>query len=96
MGSTGTFGQLVGQTFVLYGGLYLSAGTQFFPSPDHGSIDASAIYTVRVLTAGAEYSSASRTRYVVAVVPEPSTYALLVAGLMAMSGIARRRSKPRA
>ena len=96
MSSTGTFGQLVGQTFVLYGGLYLSAGTQFFPSPDHGSVDASAIYTVRVLTAGAGYSSASGTRYVVAVVPEPSTYALLAAGLMAVAGIARRRLKPRA
>ena len=74
----------------------MSADTQYFPSPDHGSVDASAIYTVRVLTAGADYSSASRTRYVVAVGPEPSTYALLAAGLMAVAGIARRRLKPRA
>ena len=88
LSSTGTFTQTVGQSFTLYGRLYMNSGTGFLPFPDAGSADASARYTLQVQSAGATYGTASGGRYEV---PEPSTHALLVAGVMVLGAMTRRR-----
>ena len=87
--STGTFVQVVGQSFLMYGGLFLVTETGYNPAPDAGSVIASALYSLRVLTPDAGYSAASGTLY--APVPEAPSAALLLAGLGAVAWVGRRR-----
>jgi len=90
LSSTGSFVQVVGQSFTMYGGLYLATETGYNPAPDAGSVTASALYSLRVLTPEAGYSTASGTFYG-SPVPEAPSAALLLAGLAAVGWIGRRR-----
>ena len=88
-----SFASHVGSKFQLFGDLYLvtAAFADNNPSSASASLSGTARYTVSVLTPGAGVSSASGAAYVTPV-PEPQTFAMLLAGLACMGVLLRRRN----
>lgn len=70
-------------------------GSQFFagtsPATQSFSFDALVADTVRVQLSGTNYLSLAEVQVFAAPVPEPGTWALMAAGLVAVARLARRR-----
>ncbi|MEO3690910.1 PEP-CTERM sorting domain-containing protein [Roseateles paludis] len=93
---TATFASAVGAHFTLVNDLVVNASAGGAPkSPREALAKGVAAFGMQVLTAGAGHVSASNTSYVpgpVALVPEPGSYALMLAGLVGVAVVARRRT----
>lgn len=91
---TGTCPTAVGEQRTIAGVFYARSGVEanhLTPVElSHGSYSAEAWYTIRMLTPGADFSSASGASYAT-MVPEPATGLLMLGGLAALLGLRRRR-----